>query len=56
MPPMRTHRGAALAESAVGTVGLEIETHLVDLDHVADPVSWTRVETVAAVVRKVAPD
>lgn len=46
---------AALAESAVGTIGLEIETHLVDLDQVADPVSWERVETVAVVVRKVAP-
>jgi len=46
---------AALAESAVGAVGLEIETHLVDLDNVADPVSWGRVEAVAAVVGKVAP-
>jgi hypothetical protein len=46
----------ALAESAVGTVGLEIEAHLVDLDHVADPVSWKHVETVAAVARNVAPD
>jgi gamma-glutamylcysteine synthetase len=46
---------AALAESALGTVGLEIETHLVDLDHIADPVAWERVEAVAAVVRMVAP-
>jgi gamma-glutamylcysteine synthetase len=47
---------AALAESAVGTVGLEIEAHLVDLDHIVDPVSWKHVETVAAVARNVAPD
>jgi glutamate-cysteine ligase len=44
-----------LAESAIGAVGLEIESHLVDLDHVADPVPWKRVETIAAVVGKVAP-
>ena len=31
-------RDAALAESAIGAIGLEIESHLVDLDHVADPV------------------
>ena len=46
---------AALAESAVGTVGtvgLEIEVRLVDLDHVADSVSCKRVETIAAVARK----
>jgi hypothetical protein len=30
-------RDAALAESAIGAIGLEIESHLVDLDHVADP-------------------
>ena len=30
-------RAAALAESVIGAVGLEIESHLVDLDHVADP-------------------
>ena len=48
-------RDAALAESAIGAVGLEIESHLVDLDHVADPVPWKRVEAVAAVVGKVAP-
>lgn len=47
---------AALAESAVGTVGLEIKAHLADLDHVADPVSWKRVETIAAVARNVAPN
>ena len=40
-------RDAALAESAIG---LEIELHLVDLDHVADPVPWERVEAIAAAV------
>ncbi len=48
-------RDAALAESVIGAVGLEIESHLVDLDHVADPVPWRRVEAIAAVVGKVAP-
>ena len=47
-------RDAALAESAIGAVGLEIESHLVDLDHVADPVPWKRVEAIAAVAGKVA--
>src|SRR5438552_6006971 len=37
-------RDAALAESVIGAIGLEIESHLVDLDHVADPVPWRRVE------------
>jgi glutamate--cysteine ligase len=36
----------ALEESAPGTVGLEIESHLVDLESVADAVSWARVEAV----------
>ncbi len=40
----------ALAESAPGTVGLEIESHLVDLDSVADPVAWARVEAVTPVI------
>src|SRR5258708_19257595 len=48
-------RAAALAESVIGAIGLEIESHLVDLDHVADPVPWRRVEAIAAVVGKVAP-
>ena len=48
-------RAAALAESVIGAVGLEIESHLVDLDHVGDPVPWRRVEAIAAVVGKVAP-
>jgi len=39
----RSHR-AALTPSVVGPVGLEIETHLVDLDAVADRVSWDRVD------------
>ena len=34
----RAHR-AALASSVIGPVGLEIETHLVDLDSVTDPVA-----------------
>lgn len=48
-------RAAALAESVIGAVGLEIDSHLVDLDHVADPVPWKRIEAIAAVVGKVAP-
>jgi gamma-glutamylcysteine synthetase len=36
-------------------VGLEIESHLVDLDHVADPVRWKRDEAIAAVVGRVPP-
>ncbi len=48
-------RDAALAESAIGAIGLEIESHLVDLDHVADPVPWERVEAIAAAVERVAP-
>jgi gamma-glutamylcysteine synthetase len=49
------YRDAALAESAIGAIGLEIESHLVDLDHVADPVPWERVEAIAAAVGRVAP-
>ena len=30
-------RAVALAESVIGAIGLEIESHLVDLDHVPDP-------------------
>jgi glutamate--cysteine ligase len=41
---------AALTESEVGTVGLEIEAHLVDLQAVADAVAWPRVEQVTKVV------
>ena len=39
----RSHQ-AALTPSVVGAVGLEIETHLVDLDAVADRVAWDRVD------------
>jgi glutamate--cysteine ligase len=45
----RSHR-AALADSEVGAVGLEIETHLVDLDHAAEAVPWDRVEPLLRVV------
>jgi glutamate--cysteine ligase len=48
-------RDAALAESAIGAIALEIESHLVDLDHVADPGPGERVEAIAAAVGKVAP-
>jgi glutamate--cysteine ligase len=44
----------ALEDSAPGTVGLEIESHLVDLDSVADPVSWARVEGLTPVIGAVA--
>jgi glutamate--cysteine ligase len=43
-------RSAALAESDVGLVGLEIETHLADLNSVADPVAWSRVEAMTRVI------
>ncbi len=33
----------ALAESAIGLVGLEIESHLVDLDSAGGIVSWDRI-------------
>jgi glutamate--cysteine ligase len=39
----RSHR-AALTPSVIGAVGLEIESHLVDLDSVADRVAWDRVD------------
>ncbi len=45
---------AALAESVIGTVGLEIETHLVDLDAIADAVSWDRVAPMPETVRAAA--
>jgi glutamate--cysteine ligase len=48
-------RDAALAESAIGAIGLEIEPHLVDLDHVADPGPWKRVEAITAAVGRAAP-
>lgn len=46
----RSHQ-AALAESVVGPVGLEIETHLLDLDAVGSRVPWTRVDPMLDVVR-----
>ena len=49
----RSHQ-AALAESALGVVGLEIESHLVDLDSVADPVPWDRVSPVLGIVGEAA--
>jgi glutamate--cysteine ligase len=39
----RSHQ-AALSPSVIGAVGLEIESHLVDLDSVADRVAWDRVD------------
>ena len=41
-------RQAALDDSAVGTVGLEAETHLVDLDAAARRVPWDRVDAMLA--------
>src|ERR1700683_1290824 len=35
---------AQLTPSVIGAVGLEIESHLVDLDSVADRVTWDRVD------------
>jgi glutamate--cysteine ligase len=39
----RSHQ-AALTPSVIGPVGLEIETHLVDLHSVADRVAWERID------------
>jgi len=44
-------REAALTDSVIGAVGLEIETHLVDLDSVAERVPWDRVDPMLDVVR-----
>jgi ergothioneine biosynthesis glutamate--cysteine ligase EgtA len=41
---------AALAESTIGSVGLEVETHLVDLAAVPDRIGWERVADAAAAV------
>jgi len=43
-------RRAALSSSALGPVGLEIETHLVDLDSVADPVASELVDQLPGMV------
>ncbi len=45
---------AALTDSQIGVVGLEIESHLVDLDAVADAVAWHRAEPVTDIVAAVA--
>ncbi|HYK70617.1 MAG TPA: ergothioneine biosynthesis glutamate--cysteine ligase EgtA [Streptosporangiaceae bacterium] len=45
---------AALEDSEVGAVGLEIEAHLVDLHAVPDVVAWHRVDQVTDDVRAVA--
>jgi glutamate--cysteine ligase len=47
-------RQAALEDSVLGPVGLEIETHLVDLAAVADRVPWPRVEAMLDVAREAA--
>ncbi|MGO8979380.1 MAG: ergothioneine biosynthesis glutamate--cysteine ligase EgtA [Streptosporangiaceae bacterium] len=44
----------ALTESGIGPVGLEIETHLVDLDSVPDAVAWERIDRVMSTVRAAA--
>ncbi len=41
---------AALTDSQIGTVGLEVETHLVDLGSAADSVAWSRVEPIRDIV------
>jgi glutamate--cysteine ligase len=46
---------AALADSQIGTVGLEIETHLVDLDSVAEAVPWQRAKSITELVTAVTP-
>jgi glutamate--cysteine ligase len=42
---------AALTDSVIGSVGLEIETHLVDLNSVAERVPWDRADPMLNVVR-----
>ncbi len=49
----RSHQ-AALTESVLGLVGLEIEAHVVDLDSVASPVSWDRLGPMLGSVRAAA--
>jgi glutamate--cysteine ligase len=44
-------RSAALSDTTVGAVGLEIETHLVSLDEVTARVSWPQVEKVTGLLR-----
>jgi len=45
---------AALTDSEIGTVGLEVETHLVDLRAVSARVPWDRVEPILHLVGAVA--
>ncbi|HEY2549853.1 MAG TPA: glutamate-cysteine ligase family protein [Streptosporangiaceae bacterium] len=45
----RAHR-AALTDSALGPVGLEVESHLVTLGAVAEPVSWDQLDPLPAAV------
>ncbi len=45
---------AALTDSEVGTVGLEVEAHLIDLEAVPEAVAWHRVEQITEVVSAVA--
>lgn len=45
---------AALTESAVGRIGLELENHVVDLGDPARPVCWDRLEPLPAAVREAA--
>ena len=49
----RCHR-LALRESDIGAVGLEMETHLVNLDEVAARVPWHRVDPMPESVRQAA--
>ncbi len=49
-------RSAAVADSTVGTVGLEIEMHLVDLRAVADVVPWSTIEAILPELRAAAQD
>jgi glutamate--cysteine ligase len=50
---VRSHQ-AALTPSVIGAVGLEIETHLVDLGCVAERVTWDRVDPMPPAVRAAA--
>ena len=47
-------RRLALEDSGIGPVGLEIETHLVDLDAPGDRVPWDRVQAMLEVARTAA--
>jgi len=46
----------ALAESAIGAIGLEIESHLVDLDHVGPPVAGDFAEPIQRAIEVVDDD